>query len=192
MSLPTWQPDQMPTAQVDPVPASAAPTPVPATPKRPAKGDRTTVALLLMASLIAVGGVGFALGHVTASGSTSGIAARPSGFDGRAFASLAPGQTFNPGDFGGARIGTASISGTVVSFDGTTLVVQEANGSSVSVDIAGTTTYHGETSATSSQITPGTNVIVDIAASASASLIPAPGSSTARTLTARDVLITTP
>ena len=189
MSLPTWQPDQMPTAEPEPASATVASVIPTSAPKPRAKGDRTTMVLLIVAALIGFGGVGFALGHATAPGSSGSIAARPSGFAGRDFPSLGAGQTFNPGDFGGARTGSAAISGTVVSFDGTTLVVAEANGSSVSVDIAGGTTYHGETPASASQITPGTAVTVSIAAGAAS---PVPGSSVTRTLTARDVLITAP
>jgi hypothetical protein len=160
-------------------------------PVRPKKQDRTTLALLLVASLVAVGGVGFALGHVTAASNPSS-SARPSGLGGRGFASLAPGQTFNPTQLGGTRAGTAVISGTVQSFDGTNLVLSEVGGESVTIDIAGTTTYHGETTASASQIAAGTTVTVAIDTSASPNVSPSPGSSAARTLTARDVLITTP
>ena len=44
---------------------------------RPAKQDRTTMMLLLVAALVAVGGIGFALGHLTAPGSSA--AANPTG-----------------------------------------------------------------------------------------------------------------
>jgi hypothetical protein len=151
------------------------------------------MALLLVAALVAVGGVGFALGHATASNSSNDSAARPSGFAGRNFASLAPGQTFNPAALGaGARTGSAAISGTVQSFDGTTLTILETNGGSVAIDIAGNTTYHGETAATSSQVTTGSSVTVTIATGSPGTAAPSPGSSVTRTLTAKDVLITTP
>ena len=53
-------------------------TPTPAkTPIRPKKQDRTTIALLFIAALVAVGGIGFALGHLTAPATTA--AANPSG-----------------------------------------------------------------------------------------------------------------
>ena len=190
MTLPTWQPDQITPAQEEP-PVSPVPSP-PAVQK--SKGaDRSTIALLMVAALIAVGGVGFALGHVTAPTSAASVNARPSGLGGRDFASLAPGQTFNPAQFGAGRTaGSASVSGTVTSFDGTTLVIAEANGASVSIDVAGTTTYHTQTSATPSQVVAGASVTVQIATGASASGAPNPEASGARTLSAKDVLITTP
>ena len=194
MSFPAWQPDQIPPAEPSSAPDTVSPPAVPAPSPgsgRPKKQDRTTLALLLVASLIAVGGVGFALGHVTATSSTSS-SARPSGLGGRSFASLAPGQTFGPDQFGGARAGAAAISGTVQSFDGTNLVLVEANGGSVTIEIAGTTTYHNETAASASQITAGTAVTVAIDTSSPTNALPSPGSSVARTLTAGDVLITTP
>lgn len=192
MSLPTWQPGQIPSPDTEA--AQVAPPVVPHPSQAARKGqDRTTAALLAVAALVAVGGIGFALGHATTSSSTSNTFARPSGFGERNFASLPAGQTFNPAQLGElGRAGSAAISGTVTSFDGTTLTILEPNGSSVSVDIAGTTTYHGETSATSSQVTPGSSVTVTIDTSATTSATPSPGSSVARTLTARDVLISAP
>lgn len=194
MTLPTWQPDQTTSTQEElPVAPAAVAPPIPV--RKPKGQDRSTIALLIVAALIAVGGVGFALGHATAPASASVAAAnaRPSGLGGRAFASLAPGQTFNPTQFGAGRTdGSASVSGTVTSFDGTTLVIAEANGTSVSIDVAGTTTYHTQTSATSSQVATGAGVTIQIDTTAPAASAPAPGTSVERTLTAKEILITTP
>jgi len=164
-------------------------------PLKPAKKqDRTTLALLLVAALVAVGGVGFALGHVTANTASPAAAnARPSGrFN---LPSLAPGQTFDLSQFGGAgRVGgAANLSGTVQAINGSTLTLQEANGTTVTIDLSGTTTYHGETPATQSQINVGTGVTVQLDTGASASGVPtSPRPSGAQTLTAKAVLITTP
>ena len=128
--------------------------------RQPAKQDRTTVALLLMAAFIAVGGVGFALGHLTAP--SAAAAANPSGgfaggFGGRgAFGSLAPGQTFNPGQFGGGRAGLGGsgggISGTVQSITGSSITIQEADGSTATLALSGTTTYHSAAAASASDV----------------------------------------
>jgi hypothetical protein len=191
-----------------PVPASE-PVKRPASPpiKPPAKQDRTTVALLLVAAFVAVGGIGFAVGHVTAgSGSatpTSALGGRggQAGF-GRNIPSLAPGQTLNPAQFGGGRTGggglagvASGVTGTVQAVTPTSITIQEASGTSVTIDLSGTTTYHGETSASSGDVKVGTSVTVQIDTSALASAAPNPSASGAlggRTLTAKDILITNP
>ncbi|MGA3057459.1 MAG: hypothetical protein ABSE70_05400 [Candidatus Limnocylindrales bacterium] len=172
---------------------------------RPAKQDRTTLMLLLVAALVAVGGIGFALGHLTAPGSSAAAnpTGAPGGFGGgRNLPSLAPGQTFDASQFGGiggGRVGVSGVSGgitgTVQSITGSTITIQEATGTSVTIDLTGSTTYHSETPASSSQVKTGTSVTVQIDASALASQSPNPSASGAlggRTLTAKDILITTP
>jgi hypothetical protein len=163
--------------------------------KAPPKQDRTTMVLLLIAAFVAVGGVGFAVGHLTAP--SAAAAANPSGRIGfgRNFASLAPGQTFPTGEFGGRGglgVGSGGVTGTVQSVDGSTMTIQLANGTTVTIDLTGSTTYHGETSAASTDVKVGSSVTVQIDTSALASDTPAPGSSGGRTLSAKDVLITNP
>jgi hypothetical protein len=72
-----------------------------ATPKPAKKQDRTTMVLLLVAAFVAVGGIGFAIGHLTG-GSSASAASNPGARGGFARASLAPGQTFNISQYGGA------------------------------------------------------------------------------------------
>lgn len=172
-------------------------------PARPAKQDRTTMVLLFIAALIAVGGIGFAAGHLTAPAAAADNQTNNRGF-GRNFpgASLAPGQTFNPADagngFGGGlnRLGgTGGISGTVQSVNGSTLTIQLASGQSVTVDLSGSTTYHGETSATADQVKVGASVTVQIDTSAVAGETPNPAATGVlggRQVSAKDVLITNP
>jgi hypothetical protein len=171
---------------------------------RPAGQDRATLGLLLAAALIAVGGIGFALGHVTAPSSAAGAAPNASGriSGGGAFRSLAPGETFNPGAFGAGRAGAGGlgsvaggVTGTVQSISPTSMTVLLSSGQSVTIDLTGSTTYHGETSATAGQVQVGTSVSVQIDTTALASQSPNPSASGAlggRTLTAKDVLITNP
>ena len=180
-------------------------TPAPAkTPIKPKKQDRTTIALLLIAALVAVGGIGFALGHLTAPATTA--AAVPTGgrggFGGRAIPSLAPGQTFDTSQFGGGAGGrgglggvSGGVSGTVQAVSGSQITVQLANGTIETIDISGTTTYHSEAAASSTDIKVGTSVTVQIDTTVLASQAPNPSASGAlggRTLTAKDVLITQP
>ena len=177
------------------------------TPIAPKKQDRTTMALLFIAAFVAVGGIGFALGHLTAPSATA--AANPTGGGragfGRAIPSLAPGQTFDPSQFGGGTgarglgaVGggvSGGVSGTVQSISGTSITVQLANGTTETIDLSGATTYHSAAAASSTDITVGTSVTVQIDTAALASQTPNPSASGAlggRTLTAKDVLITQP
>lgn len=184
------------------------PTPAPAkTPIKPKKQDRTTIALLFIAAFVAVGGIGFALGHLTAPSTTA--AAVPSGgrggFGGRAIPSLAPGQTFDTSQFGGGNGGnglrgglgavTGGVSGTVQSVSGTSITIQLANGTSETIDLSGTTTYHSAAAASSTDVKIGTSVTVQIDTAALASQTPnasASGALGGRALTAKDILITQP
>jgi hypothetical protein len=176
-----------------------------ATLKPAKKQDRTTIALLFVAALVAVGGIGFAVGHLTAgtaaTANTNGT--NPFGRNGGGFnpPSLAPGQTFNTGGFGGGgglgRTGVAggAVSGTVASVNGSTMTITLANGTTVTVDLSGTTTYHNETAGSSSDVKAGSTVTVQIDTSALAGETPNPSASGGlggRQLTAKDVLITTP
>ncbi len=179
----------------------------PAPRPKPAKQDRTTMALLFVAALVAVGGIGFAAGHLTAPGaSAQATFARNRGggnfpgFGGN-LPTLAPGQTFNPGQFGGGnnpvRLGGqgGGVTGTVQSVDGTTMTIQLASGQTVTIDLTGSTTYHSETPATADQVKVGSSVTVQIDTSALASESPNPAASGGlggRQLSAKDVLIKTP
>jgi hypothetical protein len=184
-----------------------APTPAAAkTPIKPKKQDRTTMALLFVAAFVAVGGIGFALGHLTVQ---STAAAAPTGarggFGGRTLPSLAPGQTFDTSQFGGGNGGfggrgglgavSGGVSGTVQSISGSKITVQLANGTTETIDLSGTTTYHSAAAANSTDVKVGTSVTIQIDTAALASQTPNPSASGAlggRTLTAKDVLITQP
>jgi hypothetical protein len=157
--------------------------------------------LLLVAGMVAIGGIGFALGHLTAPGASA--AANPTGragfWAGRNLPSLAPGQTFNASQFGAGRSGVGGVgggvTGTVQSITGSSITIQEAGGTSVTIDLSGNTTYHNETSAKSGDVKVGSSVVVQIDTSALASQTPNPSASGGlggRTFTAKDILITTP
>jgi hypothetical protein len=174
----------------------------PAVAAKPRKQDRTTLALLMVAALVAIGGIGFAAGRFTApaaasTGNGTGNFGRGGG-TGRNLPSLAPGETFNPGQFGGgfARGGaTSSVTGTVQSVSSSSITLKLANGSTVTIDLTGNTTYHNEAAASAGDVQTGSTVTIEIDTSALASETPNPGASGqlgGQTLTAKDVLITTP
>jgi hypothetical protein len=182
-NTPSWSPQDI---------LSEEPAPTKPTAGKP-KQDRATLVLLLVAAMVAIGGIGFALGHTLAPTSTT-IAA-PSGrggFTGRNFASLAPGQTFAIGQFGA---GAAGINGTVQSINGSTMIIKETNGNVVTVNLTNSTIYQSEVSANQSQVGVGTNVTIQIDTTPIAGETPnasATGAVGGRTLTAKNVLITTP
>lgn len=166
------------------------------------KQDRTTLALFLVAAFVAVGGIGFAIGHLTG-GSSTAAANNPGGPGNGGFVrpSLAPGQTFDTGQFGGGNgrggvgFGAGGVSGTVQSIDGSKLTLKLVNGSTYTIDLSGTTTYHNETAATSSDVKAGSTVTVQIDTTALAGATPNPSASGGlggRTVTAKDILITAP
>jgi hypothetical protein len=162
--------------------------------------------LLLIAALVAVGGIGFAFGHLTASTAAAAnpLASGGRGGFGRNLASLAPGQTFDTSQFGanggfGGRSALGSVAGgvtgTVQSVTDSEITIQEANGTSVTIDLSGNTTYHSAAPASATDVKVGTSVTVQIDTSALASESPNPNASGAlggRTLSAKDVLITNP
>ena len=157
--------------------------------------------LLFIAALVAVGGIGFAFGHLTAPSAAAAnpLASGGRGGFGRNLPSLAPGQTFNTSQFGGGRgaLGAVAggVSGTVQSVTGSAITIQEANGTSVTIDLSGNTTYHSAAPASSTDVKVGTSVTVQIDTTALASQSPDPSASGAlggRILSAKDVLITNP
>jgi hypothetical protein len=165
---------------------------------RPKKKDRTTSALFMVGALVAIGGVGFALGHATAPGASSAAdTSNGAGMlDGGNFPSLAPGQMFGglPGQGGGlgGALAGGGVSGTVQSVTGTTLTILEANGSTATIDLSGSTTYHGQASAGSGDVKVGSTVTVQTSVAAQTGASPDAAASGVRTLTAKDVLITQP
>jgi len=178
----------------------------------PAKqGDRTFRILLAVGLLVAVGGVTFAVGRVTA---PAAAATTRGGFANGGFANGGTG-TGGTGT-GGTGLGRGAgfgggvlVTGTVESVSGSAMTLKEANGGTVTVNLAGTTTYHAQAAATAADVTAGkrVQVQVDIAgafggqgfpgASPAADASPAAGGqggavTPTRTITAKDVTLVTP
>jgi len=174
----------------------------------PKKADRTFTILLAVGLLIAVGGVTFAVGRITAPAAATtargngafGNGGFPAGGTGAAGAG-AGAAGLGRGGFGGGVL----VTGTVDSISGTTMTLKEASGSTVTVNLAGTTTYHAQAAATSADVTTGKQVQVEVeiaggfggqgvpGASPGAEPSPVPGASApTRTITARDVTLVTP
>jgi hypothetical protein len=196
-----------------PVPAAPAPAPLVSTVSTPPppviapakRGDRTFRVLLAVGLFVAVGGVTFAIGRVTA----PAAATTRAGFGNGGFTNGGTGAggtgTGGTGIGRGAGFGGGVlVTGTVDSISGTTMTLKEANGSTVTVNLAGTTTYHAQTAATATDVTAGKQVQVQVSiaggfggqglpgASPAAGASPAVGGTTTRTVTATDVTLVTP
>lgn len=156
----------------------------------PVRRDRSTQILLLVAALVAVAGLAFAIGRLTA---PAPAAAANRTFGNGAFGGFGG---FGTGGQGGAFTGAGrglgfggGIQGTVVSDDGSTLQLKLANGSTVSVQLGSSTTYHSQVAADASSVKTGGTVIVRIQRTAGAT--PAPSGATP-TLSASDVTVVNP
>jgi hypothetical protein len=186
-----------PNLASEPASAAAAPTPtepVQAAPVRPGRGPSrvaTWVNIALGVALVAaVGGVAFAAGRMTAPATAAGgLGRNGTGFpagngyfpDGGAGG---PGGLAGQGGRGvfGADSGV-TIQGTVESSSADALTIKTAAGQTIEVALNGTTTYHAQTSASSSDVTTGDTVIVRLG------LRQPDGSGTTTGQTASDVTI---
>ena len=147
---------------------SGAPAPlVPSLPlvaPRKKSGNASNLVLVL-AALVAVGGIAFAGGRATASASsTSGAGSGGNGGNG-AFPGGGPGGSFGPtGSFGpGAGLAdrTSVITGTVKSVAGTTMRITTSTGAEQTIDLSGST-YHAQASATAADVKAGATVSVSV------------------------------
>ncbi len=156
-------PSPSPSLSPDAGPAQA---PAPASPVVPASRprSRSTLGTYLVAGalVVAVAGVAFAAGRLTA----------PTG-NGRLGQFGAGGQFGASGQFGaGGQAGTGgqaglfggglSVRGTVSGFDGQTLTLTLASGQTTTIQLSGSTTYHTATTASASAVTTGSTVVVEV------------------------------
>jgi hypothetical protein len=137
---------------------------------RPRGRVTLTSILLAAAAVVAVAGIAFAVGRVTA----PSVTANADGF-GRAFNGGAGNGAFRGGTgtlpgangangggfFGGANRGI-ELRGTVTSVDGDIVTIQLDNGRTVQVQTSSSTTYHTQVSGSSSDVSNGKSVIVQI------------------------------
>lgn len=155
-------PSTAPAGQSGPPPAASFTPPptfvAPVIPQRRRSSLLTTV-LLVSAAAIAVAGISFAVGRVTA----PPVAAATT--DGRQFFGNRPNASANPnvgGLFRSGAFGGVGIRGTVVSIDGSTITVKLANGQQVKVQTDSSTTYHQQTGGSASDVSSGKSVIVQV------------------------------
>ena len=182
----------MTTFESDPRPLPGSATPlIPV--RKQAKGRSGSSLLMGLAALVAVGGIAFAAGRVTAPAAATG--------SGRgAFA--ANGTTASTSGTGGfARNGALTVSGTVAAVGGGTITVKTAAGTDTTFATTGTTTYHTAAVGTASDAAVGSTVEIQMAGFGGASRTgtgtgaagsPAPAASPAANPTATDVTVVAP
>ena len=126
--------------------------------KPKSSGSRSTSLLLLLAGAIAVGGIAFAGGRLTApaAASTTGRFANGQGFPG---AGQLPGNGQGFAGRGGG-FGGISLSGTVSAVSADSITLDLESGTSITIPLDGKTTYHTATAATAGDVTVGSEVRV--------------------------------
>jgi hypothetical protein len=159
---PFAEPEPARTSTVDAGPASrtaAVPT-VP--PRSRSNGTRFLNLALIGAFVLAVGGIAFAAGRMTAPASTVTGANFPGGLPGNGQGNQGNGGfQGRPGGgaFGGLG-GGATVEGTVESVSATTLTLKLADGQTIQVALNDSTTYHAQADASSSDVVTGGKVQV--------------------------------
>ncbi len=132
------------------------------TDKSTARMDRGTRALLIVGALVAASGVSFLVGTATGGsipGLFNGGAGRSFSLNGLGFPNFAaPSRVAGDG---------GAISGTVKSINSNSMVVQMADGSTVTIDMTGDPGYHQEAGPSGSPAV-GAAVVVQLDANASA------------------------
>jgi hypothetical protein len=131
---------------------------------------------MLLAAVVAIGGLAFALGRISAP-------VEPGSASSRAGVS--------PGTAGTAGIGSMTLTGTVESIDGSAMTIRTADGSTIAVSID-SATFHGQAAASASDVASGAEVRIRLQSAAATSSV-APSASPGRvTLTAADVTLVAP
>jgi hypothetical protein len=171
---------------------------VPAATRRPIRARTSSATVLLaISALVALGGIGFAVGRATSTGQTGTGTSNGAANGNPGFGQLGPNASGFPGDFGGRSLGASTMTGTVVSVSAGSITLRLADGQTVQVATGSSTTYHGQTSATGSDVAAGDTVIVQTTTSTAAGSSPgtnagasADPAANAATRTATDVTIT--
>lgn len=115
--------------------------------------------VLGLAVVLAIGGVAFAAGRLTAPAPTNPFGAGgPGQFNGGNRGTNGQG---GPGGFLGGG-GGITLEGTVESVSGTTLTLKTANGQTIQIALNGSTTYHAQSDASASEVTTGGTVRVEV------------------------------
>jgi hypothetical protein len=171
--VPAFQPPSQPTFQApepEPGPETVAGG---AAPTRASGGSSKILNLALgVAIVVAIGGVAFAVGRATApatSGAAAVIGQNGTGIRGNGFPNggFDPNSSARPGGFAG-RTGFGGLGGGLV-IEGTvdavapdSVTIKTADGSTITVGLDSSTTYHSATAATAGDVTAGKTVKLQV------------------------------
>jgi hypothetical protein len=126
--------------------------------KPKSSGGRGTSLLFVLAGVVAVGGIAFAAGRLTAPASATTAGRFPNGQGFPANGQLpANGQGF-PGRAGG--FGGTSLAGTVDAVSADSITVKLESGTSITIPLDAKTTYYAAAAATAADVTVGSQVRV--------------------------------
>lgn len=175
-------------------PAEPVPTPAPTAPTPTGSSDGSTLTvqkakprrglidvLLVIGVIVALAGIGFAVGRLTAPAATAFGQGRGGQFTGNGqFNGQVPGADQNGGNgtAGGRGFlggGGLALTGKVTELTADHVSLQLANGQTVTVAVDGSTTYHQQTSATTADVQSGDMVIVQVQRGAAPGASPSPG-----------------
>jgi len=164
--------DPAPGATIDwgPAPTMPVAAAAPTLAKKSSSRRRDPISIILgVAVLVAVGGVAFAAGRVTAP--TPAVATR-GGFFGGGGAAAGNGNGTGNGNgngngFGGGAAGrfaggNLALSGTVTQVASDHITLQIAGGGTITIPIDSSTQYHAQTAASASDVTTGAKVLVQV------------------------------
>jgi hypothetical protein len=153
-------------AAPEPGPFEVPPQPVsPTAPPTKRRGTVSWINVALgLALVVAVGGVAFAAGRMTAPASAAGANGRV-GQDGRIFSGgyFPGGPGGNGGQGQGPRVfgdGGAAVQGTVTAVTADSITIRTASGQEITIALDSSTTYHQQSNASASDVTTGGTVIV--------------------------------
>lgn len=193
-------------------PAGPVPTPAP-TSTAPSTGSTLAVQkvkprrglidiLLVIGVVVALAGIGFAVGRLTAPATTAFGQGRGGQFNGNGqFNGQVPGagQNGGNGSIGGRGFvggGGLAVTGKVTELTADHVTLELANGQAITVAVDGSTTYHQQTSASTADVQTGDTVIVQVQRGAAPGGSPSPGNAGRQGGfgggTASDITITAP
>ena len=141
-------------------------SPVPPPVIRAKSSSRLGTGILALAALVAIGGIAFAGGRLTApaaAATTAGTTGRQGfGFNGGAGASAGNGGGTGFANRLGGENGGVTLQGTVTAISSSSLSLKLANGTTVTIPIDSSTTYHRQQAATSTDVASGATVLVEV------------------------------
>jgi hypothetical protein len=130
------------------------------------RGSSALTLLLGVALVVAVGGVAFAAGRLTAPATAASTTGLGRGGNGTGFggAGAAPGASGGTGA-GAGGLGAAaeiSVQGTVQSVSPTEISLTLPTGATIQIPVDSTTKYHGQSAATASDVKAGSQVLIQV------------------------------